>query len=233
MMLLKIIVAVHKEYDIPKEDIYLPVFVGASLNECNLPYQRDNEGENISNKNRSFCELTGLYWTYKNYQADYLGLCHYRRYFDLKNLDIEQCQIVLPKKRHYYIETVYDQFGHAHGFQALDIVREIIEKDHQDYLSCFDACMKKRSLHIYNMFIMKYDIFLKYCDFIFDVLFKLEKQMGDVDRLYGYVAERLMDVFVKTNGLKYVETRLIETEKTDWLKKVLVFLKRKYSGNKK
>ena len=229
----KIIIATHKEYDMPKEDVYLPVFVGSALSNQKLPYQRDDDGENISRKNRSYCELTGLYWAYKNYRADFLGLCHYRRYFNLRNVDMERHTVILPKKRHYYIETVYDQFGHAHGFQALDIVREIIKKDHKEYLECFDACMKRRSLHIYNMFIMRYDVFLKYCDFIFDILFKLEKQMGDVDRLYGYVAERLMDVFIDTNRLEYIETGIIETEKIDWFKKIFVFLKRKYSGKTK
>lgn len=228
MMTVKIVIATHKEYDMPKEDIYLPVFVGASLNDLDLPYQRDNEGDNISNKNKTYCELTGLYWAYKNLKADYIGLCHYRRYLDLKGIDLSKEQIVLPKKRHYYIETVYDQFGHAHGFDGLRTVRKIIMEDYPDYLRVFDECMNKKSLHIYNMFVMRYDIFVQYCSFLFNVLFKAEAELGECNRLYGYIGERLLDVFIVRNQYSYVETKVITTERINWLKKIVSFMKRKY-----
>jgi len=232
MMTIKIIVATHKRYDMPKEDLYLPVFVGASLSDLMLPYQRDDEGDNISYKNKTYCELTALYWAYKNVKADYIGLCHYRRYLDLKKIEISKEQIVLPKRRHYYIESVYDQFGHAHGFEGLDAVREIIKEYHPDYLHAFDTCMKKKSLHIYNMFVMRYDIFTEYCVFLFDVLFKTEMILGERNRLYGYIGERLLDVFIEKNNYPYIETEVIMTEKTDWPKKILDFLRRKYLGRK-
>ena len=231
-MATKIVVATHKHYDIPKEDIYLPVFVGAALSCLDLPYQRDDKGENISAKNETFCELTGLYWAYKNLKADKIGLCHYRRYFDLNSIDMVKEDIILPKKRHYYIETVYDQFGHSHGFEGLNTVRRVIKTEYPEYLKAFDLCMKRRSLHLFNMFVMKYDIFMQYCDFLFDVLFKAEKELGDVERLYGYLGERLLDVFIETKGYSYIETKVIETEKTDWPKKILAFLKRKYRNNR-
>lgn len=63
--------------------MYLPVQVGAE-GKTDLGYTRDNTGENISSKNPSFCELTGLYWAWKNLDADYIGLVHYRRHFGEK-----------------------------------------------------------------------------------------------------------------------------------------------------
>ena len=79
---IKIIVATHKKYQMPDDEMYLPVQVGSELND-NLGYQKDNDGENISKKNPYYCELTGLYWAWKNLDADYIGLCHYRRIFDV------------------------------------------------------------------------------------------------------------------------------------------------------
>ena len=62
---IKIIVATHKKYKMPNDAMYLPVQVGAEGKET-LGYVRDNEGENISHKNPNYCELTGLYWAWKN-----------------------------------------------------------------------------------------------------------------------------------------------------------------------
>ncbi len=229
MMKTKIVIATHKDCAVPENESFLPVFVGSALSTEDLPYQRDDEGENISLKNRSYCELTGMYWAYKNLRSDYIGLCHYRRYFDPTDLCFDQNQILLPKKRHYYIETVYDQFSHAHGQKGLDLAREIIEKDHKEYLCAFDRCMKKRSLHIYNIFVMRYDIFIQYCDFLFDILFKIERELGEQTRLYGHISERLLDVFIEANAYSYEEADLIMTEKTDWPRKIFSFIKRKYS----
>ena len=80
-MEIKIIIATHKEYDLPHDPLYLPVHAGSRIHGYSLPYTADNTGDNISGKNASFCELTALYWAWKNVDADYIGLCHYRRYF--------------------------------------------------------------------------------------------------------------------------------------------------------
>ena len=70
--------------------MYLPLHVGAegktdqNGNPLDLGYQKDNTGENISNKNAAYCELTGLYWAWKNLDTDYTGLAHYRRHFGKK-----------------------------------------------------------------------------------------------------------------------------------------------------
>ena len=82
-----IIIATHKKYQMPADKMYLPVHVGAEGkkdsdgNDLDLGYVKDNTGDNISLKNPSFCELTGLYWAWKNVDSDYVGLAHYRRHF--------------------------------------------------------------------------------------------------------------------------------------------------------
>ena len=76
-----VIVAAHKEYQMPTGEMYLPVYVGAAGKKSIEGYRRDDEGENISDLNPYFGELTGLYWAWKNLNTDYLGLVHYRRHF--------------------------------------------------------------------------------------------------------------------------------------------------------
>ena len=111
MYTIRIIVAAHKVYEMPKDEMYLPVHVGAA-GKKSIGYQRDDEGENISELNPFFCELTGFYWAWKNLNYDYVGLVHYRRLFEMNGRTLEQNQIepylgkikvFTPKKRRYWI----------------------------------------------------------------------------------------------------------------------------------
>ena len=77
---IKIIIASHKKYQTAEEEMYVPIQVGAEVKEKIEGYIQDNTGDNISTKNPYYCELTGLYWAWKNLDADYIGLVHYRRY---------------------------------------------------------------------------------------------------------------------------------------------------------
>ena len=69
-MNLRVVVAAHKPYWMPADPVYLPVQVGAAGKESIPGYTRDDSGENISAKNPHYCELTGLYWAWKNLPGD-------------------------------------------------------------------------------------------------------------------------------------------------------------------
>ena len=249
---IKLVIACHKKVDsIPKNKIYLPLEVGASLHEENFYDAKDNTGINISDKNASFCELTGLYWAYKNLDFDVLGLVHYRRYFmkssfclrkNLNNVIDEKrinkifnkYDVILPKKRHYYIESNYSHYVHAHKKEALDITREIIKENFPDYLNSFDEHMKKRSGHYFNMFIGKKEIIVPFLDWMFSILFELENRInlenyvGAEKRVFGFVSELLFDVYFKKNNLKIKSQKYLFFEKQNWFKKGLNFIKRKF-----
>lgn len=77
---IQILVACHKASVLPCNELFLPIHVGAANASGLLPIVRDDTGDNISPKNPSYCELTAQYWGWKNLCADYIGLCHYRRY---------------------------------------------------------------------------------------------------------------------------------------------------------
>lgn len=79
---IKILIACHKPSELPHNDLFLPVRVGAALHDDNMGLQRDDDGkDNISKKNPGYCELTAIYWAWKNLDADYYGLFHYRRFY--------------------------------------------------------------------------------------------------------------------------------------------------------
>ena len=250
---IKFVVATHKEYRIPSSSLYIPVQAGAALHEP-LPYIGDNTGDHISEKNRNFCELTCLYWAWKNLPAEYLGLCHYRRYFCLHRkkdpwvsvLTSEQADtlmkkapLLLPRKRNYFIETNYTQYIHAHNEQDLTVTRAILTEKCPEYLSAFDAVMRSTKGHRFNMFLMRRDLLDAYCNWLFSVLFVLEERLdisgySDNDkRVFGFVAERLLDVWVETNHIEYQECAVLHMESQHWLKKGTAFLSRKFIPQKK
>ena len=82
-MELKILVAAHKKYPMPQDEIYFPLHVGKKGKES-IGYTGDDTGDHISDKNPNFCELTGLYWAWKNLDAETIGLAHYRRHFTVE-----------------------------------------------------------------------------------------------------------------------------------------------------
>lgn len=243
-------VAAHKEFPMPKErELYLPVLVGAKRNyKPGIDYQRDDDGENISEKNPNYNELTAIYWAWKNLDADAVGLVHYRRFLskkrksDLENIlnkrEVEELlaktPIILPKKRKYYIETNYSHYIHAHHQEPIDVTRKVIVDKYPEYLDAFDQMMKRTSAHMFNMFVMKKELFNEYASWLFDILTQVEKQIDISEysvqeaRVFGYLAERLMDVWILTNHFKYTEVNWIQLGKKDTLRKLVNFLKRKF-----
>ena len=95
----------------PKDDIYFPIHVGRE-GKADLGYIGDNTGDNISAKNANYCELTGLYWAWKNLKCDYIGLCHYRRYFAGKNLHTNNAEkkkaVILHRQDYEKLLREYD-----------------------------------------------------------------------------------------------------------------------------
>lgn len=79
------------ESEIIENNLYVPVRCGAVFdNNSNCQILGDNTGDNISEKRDIFNEFTVLYWAWKNQQADYMGLCHYRRFLSAnKNNEIK------------------------------------------------------------------------------------------------------------------------------------------------
>jgi hypothetical protein len=253
-MNIKILVAAHKNYVMPQDqNLYLPIFVGKDLHpDVNHTFQGDNTGDNISVKNAHYNELTAIYWAWRNLDADAIGLVHYRRYLSLhKQKDLtsvlDQAQtesllkdhdIILPKKRNYYIESNYSHYVHAHHAEPLDLTRKIIEQDYSMYLNAFDEVMQRKSAHMFNMFIMKQQPFDEYCQWLFDILAKVEQNLDISDynqyeaRVYGFISERLLDVWLAVNEqYRTTEVNFVYMEKQNWLVKGGNFLKRMVKPN--
>ncbi len=251
-----VFIACHKPSEVPQDPLYLPVHVGAA-GKPDIGYTRDDTGENISLKNPLYCELTGLYWCFHHLTYDHLGLVHYRRYFTLKSrsqqkklgklacvLSQQECEelmkkyrVIVPKKRNYYIDTVYNHYSNTFDGHQLDESRDILEKRCPEYLQAFDELMKSKKAYIFNMFIMDRELVADYCNWLFPILEELENRIDTSamtafeKRYIGRVSERLFNVWLNTKvsrgELKQSEIREIPylyLGEVNWWKKGTSFL---------
>ena len=115
--------------------------------------------------------------------------------------------------------------------EPLDITENIIKEKYPEYLENFNKLHKRTSAHMFNMFIMKKDIFNDYCKWLFDILSELEKRVDNSEynqfhsRFYGRISELLLDVYLQKNNLSYKEIGFIYMEKINKINKIISFLK--------
>lgn len=231
----KIFIVSHKLFKVPLGDIFQPILVGKK----NFDIQnsiRDDIGDNIAEKNPNYCELTALYWIWKNYNVDYnyIGLCHYRRYFTkscffnmerfyLDNSKISEMlknyDIILPNKFIFNktLDKIYFENG-AGKEKDLVMTRYIINKMYPEYIESFDEVINSKSASYCNMFITNKNNFKLYCEWLFSILFSLEnvtdlsEYTTEEARIYGYLSELLLNVWIRKNKLKVKEVPVALSE---------------------
>ena len=245
---LKILVCCHKPCTLPPDEdgVLLPVQVGAALTDKRFGFQTDNEVngkpcDNISAKNESYCELTAMYWAWKNLKkiypdVKYVGLFHYRRFFafderkfleesinkneeEINNYRVKLQKVISLMKKYDVILTAPRQriypasMEYRMSFVHTDYetLCDLVKKNFSDYYDDFIKTMEySNKLSGRNMFIMKYEDFENYCTWLFGVLKILEEKVplehyhlyGRGNGIFGYVAEYLINVWVRKNKKK-------------------------------
>lgn len=238
---MSIYIVTHKKYNFPGMKNYIPIQVGAAYHE-DLGFCKDSEGDNISLKNPHYCELTALYFMWKNTNDNIIGLTHYRRYFcnkktltplkhilsydDAANI-LKKYDIIVPYKMHRQGKTIRQDYAINHNIRDYDECEKIIIKYFPKYKESFDRVSDSKDLYQYNMFITKRAVFDSYCSWLFKILFELEKRIdiSNYDkynsRVYGFLSERLFNVWLDYNKqlkVKKFEVYNIEENKLSLLK---------------
>lgn len=235
---ISIYVITHKAFQQSIPSGYHVLQVGAAFGE-DLGYLKDNTGDNISEKNKNYCELTGLYWIWKNTDEDIVGLCHYRRYLSNRPLDrklkhilsvddidnrLAKNDIILPYPV-YTRKTVGEYFCENHSSKDFNTARSIIAKSFPDYLEDFDAVMNGHTCYQCNMFISSKEKADAYCEWLFAVLYEMEKETDLTGyspyqaRLFGFMSERLLGVWVHHQHYKVSHAFFASTE-VNYLKSI-------------
>lgn len=241
---MRIYIVSHKMVRFPKlSNLYMPLQVGTAINgKLQGDWSYDSEGDNISEKNGSFNELTGMYWIWKNSTEDIVGFCHYRRFFvtfagKIENLffgrkcnyltkeDVERMLLkndVIVHNRTYFKGSCRKQFKQTQKHpEDIDLLQQIISDKYPDYVDACKRVFNGSSSHLLNVLIARKKVFDDYCEWLFDILFSVEsilyeKGETEFDRRMGMLGERLLDVWILKNELKVKECFMINTERTDW-----------------
>lgn len=241
---ISIFISSHKPAEHIEGKYFIPIQVGAALPGKKKidGFIQDNTGDNISDKNLRFCELTSQYWAWKNVDSDYYGFFHYRRYLGFNtsfsknesiwgtleeprfsdslvkkyNLDdksvkalVEQYDIVLPEIKDITvmpghsknIRQQYASSGYLHE-KDLAIMMDVLKEKYPEFYPYAISFMSGHKSYLNNMFIMKKDIFNKYCEWLFDILFECDKRIDYTDysveaiRTPGHLAERLLNIYI-------------------------------------
>lgn len=237
-----IYVITHKDFnhDSLDQTIYQILHVGKS--ETNVSFLRDDTGDSITDKNPNYCELTGLYWIWKNGEEaplDTTGLVHYRRYFTTRKEDLiytyfgnmptvlgkeiiqnalQEYDLIVPMRETIH-RTVRQYYADLHCEEDLDITREVIKQYTPEYLAAYDAVMNSHYFYYGNMMICCKEELDAYCEWLFQVLFEVENR-NDINkykdayqrRVYGFLSERLLQVWIVKNGKKTKEYPVFNTE---------------------
>jgi hypothetical protein len=238
---LKIYVVAHKPCNLVSNDTYYPIQVNAEQNKHFLAIT-DDMGDNISKKNSRFCELTALYWIWKHdLNSQYIGLCHYRRYFKFKKgikdywkAIFEQSElneneisihnrilkildddyVIVPKKNKLDGRTVEEHYCKFHNADDLSTLKNIVLKKYPDYDAAWKITFSRKWMYAYNMFVMNRTLFQQYMEWLFDILFEVEKYVPPKtdayqNRTFGFMSERLFNVFLEYQKCKVKELPII------------------------
>ena len=215
---LTVFVACHKPCEVRSDEMYQPIHVGRKISTCKgqMNMIGDDTGDNISEKNRFYSELTAQYWVWKNYHdSDYIGFCHYRRYF-AKWLTPSKIEDMFNKGADVIVTGPYlrshNRWNYLKTFvcsEDLAIMQMVIKKMYPEYYKTMSKYGNDFIDYPLNMFICKRDLFEEYAKWLFSILFECEKYVrlspySRARRLYGYLSEFLMPIFFMKNGYKVV-----------------------------
>ena len=153
---------------------------GAALTKERIAKVTDADGDNISEKNPYYNEMTGMYWLWKNTKWDFSGICHYRRQFEsdvvLQYLFENKADVVLPMPTAVYpnLRGYYLNWGESAYY---DMLLRVIGELEPEYYETALWCAEHEIFIPNNIFIAKRDIVEDYCRFAFEMIDEVERRM--------------------------------------------------------
>ncbi len=184
----------------------------------------DNTGDNISILNDYFNQLCSIYWFWKNYEdlnnLEYIGSMQYRRRFDVdsKSIDdfIEDYDIIVPNSGPWST-SVLEQYAshHDQNYSVINKALEYIKLNYSLYYDDILEYLNQNFAHMHMIFILKKELFLEMCNFLFSVLNFLFLKINystvsaSNTRILAYLGERLVGGFIHHKIKKGYKVKLL------------------------
>lgn len=201
---LAIYVCLHKPFPVPREPVLRPIQVGSAQAKGTIPgCQRDDEGENISEKNPRYCELTAQYWVWKNAPARQVGFFHYRRYLYpglhgktpyrvakaptaalLDRLDFSELprlardyDLIAPRGEDMRLSVREHYAASAHHRPAdLALMEEVLRQLAPEYVPAMEEYLGGSVCYFGNIYLMTWPLFERYCQWLFPLLEEFDRR---------------------------------------------------------
>ena len=223
-MNIRIYTMTHKQFSEPQDRLYQPLHVGRAAG-VDLGYPGDDTGENISALNCYYSELTGFYWIWKNVRdVDYVGTCHYRRYLINDREQVfprAECETLLREydlittRRVKLNNSYHFGFSANHNQKVLDVTGEVIGELYPEYYETFLRQVNGTETYFGNILITSKALFDEYAKWLFTIFFAVSErtslEIGEDayhKRVFGFVSEFLLLVWVSVKGLKVCECKV-------------------------
>lgn len=228
--LLRIYVVTHSEKCELTNSNRVSIQVGAANSKHKIAPIQDDCLDNISEKNDMYCELTALYWIWKNTNEKVIGLEHYRRRFNNRYFDFYEVSkkhnIIVPKP-YYYKISVEEQYKKAHITLDWNCMLEGIKELYPDYLSSVENVFRQSNkIYPYNMFISERQFLNEYCEWLFPLLKYIENNAMHVQRdkyqkrFIGFLAERLFTLYIEHNHKNIIFCKVISPDQNNIIKRL-------------
>jgi hypothetical protein len=218
----------HKPFEAPEDPVYVPLHVGRKswLNSHGteqsklLTYLGDDSGDNISDQNCYYSELTGMYWVWKNIVCDYVGICHYRRYLlDHEGQLFTKDKIasvladydVITTKNLQLNYSYYEGFSRNHKQIYLDVTAQVIAELYPEYFSTYERLVHEKHTYFGNMLIVPKQTYDAYMEWLFAILFCVQERVTIQEedsyhqRIFGFISEFLQYVWITHHQLSVYE----------------------------
>lgn len=232
----KLLICYHKPFHLFKDEVLTPIHVGRANAIKRMNHESENfkwliqnmigddTGDNISEKNDFYNEMTAIYWAWKNYDElgnpDYISLMHYRRHFIFD----EQIKDVINVRDfhedsyldflNYSVEEISDfvdgydfipHIGHVHNVyehyiqnqrkEDIDLANKIVLEMYPEYEKSMKEYYAGEYSNFCNMCIFSKELFFEYCEWIFAILQEFENRV-DMSQKRFFISERLTGLFI-------------------------------------
>lgn len=179
----------------------IPIQAGAAIADKSIAVVKDNTGINISNKNRMYCEMSAVYWIWKNTNHDWIGIEHYRRHLLVKpEMLKDDIDAIMPLPYICYPNEMAQFLRFTTG-NVKEAMLRALEALHPLEFEDYKKILYGKFQYTYNLVCARNQVFGDYCRWLFEITEYMEEYYAAAvpelveTRAFSYVAEVLTNLY--------------------------------------